>query len=61
MWNDIDMQVMLLEIFEDEGEAFRWLFTPLEHFSNMTPIELLAIGEKDTVMDILRKILWGVY
>lgn len=48
-------QVELLDAFPTEEEAFRWLFTPVKTLGNRTPIEMLAEGGQEAIMDILRK------
>lgn len=49
-------QVELLDVFPTEEKAFRWLFTPVPALGNRTPIEMLAEGGQEAVMDILRKL-----
>ncbi len=56
MWNDMTFQVELLDVFPTEEKAFRWLFTPVPALGNRTPIEMLAEGGQEAVMDILRKL-----
>lgn len=55
MWNDMVFQVELMDVFDTEEKAFRWLFTPIQTLGNRTPIEMIAEGGHEAVMDILRK------
>lgn len=52
MWNDIELQCLLLDVFNDEKRAFKWLFTPLNSLGR-TPMEIIACGEKEAILLIL--------
>jgi len=56
MWNDIIFQSALMDVFDSEEKAFRWLFTPIQTLGNRTPIEMLTEGGQEAVMDVLRKV-----
>jgi len=55
MWNDINFHVELMDTFDDELLAFRWLFTPSPKLNYRTPIEVLSDSGRARVMQVLQE------
>ncbi len=55
MWNDIEFHANLMDTFDDEVKAFRWLFTPLPELNFRTPIEVLSSGGRARIMQVLEE------
>ena len=53
MWNDMQFHIDLIDAFDNEVKAFRWLFTPLPELNGRTPMEVFSDGGRDRVMQIL--------
>ena len=53
MWNDMNFHIELMDTFDDELLAFRWLFTPCPQLNHRTPIEVLSDGGRSRVMQVL--------
>ena len=60
MWNDIEFHVELMDTFDDEKVAFRWLFTPCPQLNHRTPIEVLSDGGRARIMQVLQEYRYGI-
>ena len=55
MWNDMNFHLELMDTFDDELLAFRWLFIPSPQLNYRTPIEVLSDGGRARVMQVLQE------
>lgn len=53
LWNDFLFHVELMDTFDDELLAFRWLFTPCPQLNYRTPLEVISDGGRARVMQVL--------
>ena len=55
MWNDMNFHIELMDTFDDEAMAFRWLFTVCSKLNYRTPMEVLSDGGRARVMQVLQE------
>jgi len=53
MFNDLNLHILLLQVFDEESDAFRWLFTTLPCLNSRTPLEVISSGGTERVIHIL--------
>jgi uncharacterized protein (DUF2384 family) len=53
MFNDIQLHIAIMDNFEDEVVAFRWLFTPIAELNHRTPMEVISSGGTDRIIGLL--------